>query len=57
MNYGPTFGSGHDFYIGDNGTGYCNFPHAYNINGKYTNGQPSYEAFSGSTNGYHVTYA
>ena len=52
---GPIFGGGHDIYISDNcntnNSSYSNFPTRYNITGPtpYTQGQPSYTAFSGAT--------
>jgi hypothetical protein len=34
VNYGPTFGSGHDIYINSSmDLGYVNFPYSYNCNG------------------------
>ena len=58
-SYGPIFGDGHDIVISDscntNNNSNSNFPHRYNITGPnpYTNGQPSYTAFSGATANYN----
>jgi hypothetical protein len=56
--YGPTFGNGYpDIWINDkcntNKAASLNFPTCYNLEGseKYVNGQASYTAFSGATNG------
>lgn len=57
LNYGPTFGGGHDFYISANSsttnTSYFNFPHSYN-NGKYVAGLAAQTAFCGSTTNYNA---
>ena len=58
-SYGPIFGGGADLSIhnncNSNNYSYANFPTTYNLEGpkKYINGQQSYTAFCGSTNGYN----
>jgi hypothetical protein len=57
--YGPAFGGGFDIYLCDNcnssNSSAANFPHSYNVDGpnKYANGQASYTALIGATNGYN----
>lgn len=56
-DYGPTFGNGHDLVIRDrcnenlNSSAY--FPYSYNCTvNSYSNGQMSYNSFSGAINGH-----
>ena len=52
--YGPTFGAGRDLYIADkcnnNNSSCAFFPSTYNLEEpyQYSNGQESYQAFSGA---------
>lgn len=49
-NYGPTFGAGHDIYIGNAASGGTAFPNSYN-NNKGGASQQTYTMMTGNPSG------